>query len=381
MTLSDKTDCAFPDWDEAVPGLTGRVGGDEVRLVYSDPEKEYLALRQAAGHYDLDACGRIRVRGHGAQTFVQRVLTRDVQYLLPEACVMGLMLDQGGLIHDIVTIFLLDDGSFQIQTAIGSGSVSVSRLEALSGPDIDVSLDDSQRAVAIEGPTTWSVLEKLDLEQVIDMPFQGVRSAEYGGSPVRVARTGMTGEFGVEIIGDHGTIASMLEHLETLCPRVGLLALESAMLEVRHPQLLWECVETDVVEAGLQWLVDSQKPDFMGRDAALAATPRSRSRVGFSMPGSRAALPGATVVARDGVVGEIIWSRYSPGRGAVVGVVALAREICVPGLVLVVEDPRLGRQPIETLSCPMVIPGSWAVVAAERARETAADGSSSGDRG
>jgi glycine cleavage system aminomethyltransferase T len=357
-----------PTWWLASPGSTSRVGDAEVVLAFDSPEAEYRALRSEAGHYDLTSCGRIQVKGTGASGFMQRWLTRDTQYLLPEACLTALALDSQGRIRDIPTVFVADDGSFELQTAIGCGSSSLERTRRLAGDDVEITLQKDQAAVAIEGPATWSILEGIGLEDLIDLPFQRVRSAALDGRKVRVARTGVTGEFGVEIIGARQTIDRLMTQLATLCPRVGMRALETAMLDVRQPNLWRECFGTGVGRAGLHWLVDFHKEGYEGRDAARHDVETApRSRVGFVCSELSALAPGVPITTRDDVeVGELVWSTYSPGRQAVLGVAELDRAITTPGLRLQAGANGTAQPVIETKSCPMVVPGSWAAVALDR---------------
>jgi aminomethyltransferase len=375
VRAGDEPRAAGDGWSSA-PGGHVRIGDSDVTTDHGDPVREYRALRQEAGHYDLAGCGLVHVSGDGALALVQHVLTRDVQYLLPEACLTALVVDAGGVVVDVVTVFARDDGSFELQTSLGAGTRTGDAVGAGRGPSAAVDIVvGAPSTVAIEGPLTWSVLEKLGLEHVIDLPFQAVRSTTLGGERLRVSRTGVTGEFGVQLTGRPEVVDALQDDLARLCPRVGLTALEATMLDVRHPVPWRECVGTEVVRAGLQWLVDHQKDGYRGRDAILRqAEAPSTSRVGFVArePGPAAGRTAARspVRAADEVVGEVVWSTYSPGRGAVVGIVELLHDIGVPSLRLTVDGSG-GPVAIETLSSPMVVPGSWAVVAAERATQFA----------
>jgi aminomethyltransferase len=142
------------------------------------------------------------------------------------------------------------------------------------------------------------------------------------------------------------------------------------MLDVRHPNLWRECAGVPVAHAGLHWLVDFQKDDYVGRDAIVAGVERPKvGRVGFVALASGEIAPGVGVRTADEVVGQVVWSTYSPGRGAVIGIAELPIDICVPSLRLAIGENGAGGVTIETLSSPLVVPGSWAVVAAERAAE------------
>jgi len=58
-------------------------GGWEMPVYYSGIVAEHLAVRQAAGLFDISHMGEVFVRGLGAAAFLNYVLTNDVGRLRP----------------------------------------------------------------------------------------------------------------------------------------------------------------------------------------------------------------------------------------------------------------------------------------------------------
>src|SRR6187455_920361 len=69
---------------EAHQRLGGKLiefGGWEMPVQYTSITDEHLAVRRAAGLFDISHMGEVMVDGPGAQDFLNRVLTNDVRKL------------------------------------------------------------------------------------------------------------------------------------------------------------------------------------------------------------------------------------------------------------------------------------------------------------
>src|SRR5205807_5758641 len=136
--------------------------------------------------------------------------------------------------------------------------------------------------------------------------------------------------------------------------------LEVTMLEVRQPVLHLEAVRSaNTISCGYNWLVEPQKPDFVGRDALWTQhKAASKLTIGFEARDVEFELRGGSVWADDEEIGEVVVVRYSPGRHGLLGLARVNREWAASGLPLrVVGDA--GSHEINTISSPYVIPKSW----------------------
>src|SRR5487761_268688 len=82
-----------PLYDRHV-ALGGRMvdfGGWELPQQYSSIRDEHLAVRRAAGLFDVSHMGRLIVEGSGAETYLQRLLTNDLAQLAPGHAIYSLM--------------------------------------------------------------------------------------------------------------------------------------------------------------------------------------------------------------------------------------------------------------------------------------------------
>src|SRR6516225_8885953 len=77
-------------------------GGWEMPVQYTSITDEHLAVRKAAGIFDISHMGEVTVSGPGAEAFLNRTLTNDVSKLAPGQGQYTLMCnEQGGVIDDL----------------------------------------------------------------------------------------------------------------------------------------------------------------------------------------------------------------------------------------------------------------------------------------
>lgn len=345
---------------------TRTIGDSEVPWRYTTLEDEYRALRDRSGALDLSSVGVIAVEGDYSGEFLGRLFTREIDFLSPETSITGLLLAEDAAPLDVVTVMKTDDG-FLLITSVGRGTTTFEHLQAQVEPDDEVTVDDrSGDSVVLgwEGTKSWDVAESFVDEPITGLPFQGVRSVNVDGVPATIVRTGYTGEFGFQAIVPADAAASLWAKLTGLATPAGHEALEVAMVEVRQPILHREVdPEGDVVSAGLNWMVDLEKDEFLGRDALIElrdAAPEVLP-VGFvtDVDVTRVAA-GAAIRARDVEIGRIVHAVHSPDLGAC-GIARLRADVAA-SMLTVAFDTTDGVAELRTVSAPARVPTSWSAM-------------------
>jgi len=98
-------------------------GGWEMPVQYTSITDEHLAVRNAAGIFDISHMGEVTVSGAAAEEFLNRVLTNDIRKLTPGLGQYTLMCNErGGVIDDLYAYKLSDGVYFLI--------INASRIEA-----------------------------------------------------------------------------------------------------------------------------------------------------------------------------------------------------------------------------------------------------------
>ena len=344
------------------------VAGMELAWRFSSGEKEYLSLREDAGLIDWGASRVIEVRGESIE-FLQRLLTRDVEYLAGERSVCSLVLDEAGGVVDIVTVYGREEGIL-LESSTGGGDRLWAHLTGLADDDV-VIVDRSGdlTVVGLEGPNSWKIIGRLFGEESTAMPFESMADTTLEGADVLLARTGVTGEYGYKVVTDHATARRFWEYAAADATPVGMEAVETTMLEVRQPIMQREVSdEYGVIALGLGWLVDSAKEAFVGRAALMAEfdRPATVRTIGFAgAVGGACPAAGSVVLAGGKPVGSVVHAVNSNGLGAVLGLIRIDASLAAAGLPFTVERDRQDRDgqdaelAVETLSTPYVLPKSW----------------------
>ncbi|MGH8013663.1 MAG: glycine cleavage system aminomethyltransferase GcvT [Candidatus Binataceae bacterium] len=174
-------------------------GGYEMPLNYPGGIiAEHLAVRSAAGLFDLSHMGEFELRGAGALALLERALTNSAARLQDGQAQYTLMGDEtGGTVDDLI-VYKRDDG---YMLCVNAGNIT-GDYQWLRELDREVDFQDQSEQtalLAIQGPLAEKILEratKLLLPAIRRFHFS---LGEMAGVRCMVARTGYTGEDGFEI--------------------------------------------------------------------------------------------------------------------------------------------------------------------------------------
>ena len=240
-------------------------------------EREYHAIRAAAGLLDISPLYKYQVKGPDAARLLDLVVTRSVQNLSVGQVAYTPWCDAAGKVLDDGTIARLDETTFRMTAAEPNLRWLQDNAQGLEVSVEDVS--DSIAALALQGPASRAILGDIDLRY-----FRLAQTA-LGGIPVTISRTGYTGDLGYEIWLSAQDAIAVWDHLiaagtpHGITP-AGMLALDMARIEaglmlidvdyVPARKALIEGQVSSPYELDLGWTVNLKKERFVGR-AALAA--------------------------------------------------------------------------------------------------------------
>ena len=174
-------------------------GGWLMPVSYAGTVSEHNATRNAVGLFDVSHLGKALVRGPGAAQFVNSALTNDLGRIGPGKAQYTLCCtESGGVVDDLIAYYVDDDEIFLVPNAANTAAV-VEALQAAAPAGLTITNEHRSYAVlAVQGPRSADVLGELGLPT--DMDYMGYADASYSGVPVRVCRTGYTGEHGYELL-------------------------------------------------------------------------------------------------------------------------------------------------------------------------------------
>ncbi len=338
----------------------GAFGGWEMPIHHTGVVAEHTAVREAVGVFDVSHLGKISVTGPAAAKFINSCLTADLAKIDPRQAQYTLCCaEDGGVVDDLIVYLVGPDEVFCVPNAANTGEVG-RRLAAVAPPGVRVTdRHDEYAVLAVQGPRSVEVLTAIGLPS--DMEYMAFTDADHHGVPVRVGRTGYTGEHGYELMlpWEHAPAlwAALLAAAEPLGGQVcGLGARDTLRTEMGYPlhgQDLGPGISP--VQGGVSWAVGWGKPAFWGRDTLLAERARGPSRRlrGLRAVGRGVPRPGMAVWSAEGApLGETTSGTFSPTLRIGIAL-ALLDPTVRPGEVVEV-DIRGRALPCEVVTPPFV---------------------------
>ena len=338
--------------------LGGRMvdfAGWEMPQQYTSVRDEHLAVREAAGVFDVSHMGRMRVTGEGATEALNRLVTNDLGRIGEGAAQYNLLCrEDGGILDDL--ILYRGGGGWTIVYNAGNRAKDEGWFEShLQGCELQP-LSDAVGLLALQGPKAVDVLRGLAIGDVASLPYFGFTTTAVAGvEPVAVARTGYTGEDGFELFVDSDRIGQVWDALlEAGTKPCGLAARDVCRLEAGLRLYGNDMDEsTNPYQAGLGWTVKLEKGDFIGREALerIKAAGPDRVIVGLSCGDRTIPRHDAEVWAGGRAIGRVTSGTYSffLNRGiAMASVEAGAAPVGTP----VEIEARGGRGEAEVVKLP-----------------------------
>jgi aminomethyltransferase len=300
-------------------------------LQYTSIVEEHQAVRNNVGIFDISHMGQLVVDGTGAREWLNTMLTNNVGELdVGTGQYTFLLNDRGGIIDDLI-VYRVGEQKFLLVVNAARTDEDFAWLQghvpaANAVPLVNRSADFG--GVAIQGPRIAELFHAL-FGTNADLPSRNsIADFPFDGTTVSVARTGYTGEDGIEVFfRATDAVKSWNAALERGKPfgikPCGLGARDTLRLEMCYPLNGSDLSpERNPMEAGLGFFVDLTKSNFIGRDVLLETKekgPREKL-VPFRMkekgPPPR---PHYTVFENGERIGEVTSGTLSPSLNWGVG--------------------------------------------------------------
>ena len=244
------------------------------------PELEYFAVRNTTGVFDLTPMTKYRITGPDALDYIDRLVTRDMRKIKPGRVAYAVWCDDQGQVIDDGTIFHLKQGEYRLC----SQERHMEWLTAAAiGLDVNIKEETADiAALAVQGPTSYSILNNMSLDGVDNLKLFGLMNFDFQGTDLMVSRTGYTGDLGYELWLDTSKAEALWDALFEAGKDYGIMAMGTTALELARIEAGYLAAYEDFLpapatvrtgrsrspfELGLGWLVDFKKPNFNGRRA------------------------------------------------------------------------------------------------------------------
>lgn len=319
--MNDKRTCLYERHIQQGAKMVS-FGGFEMPIQYTDIAEEHISVRTACGVFDVSHMGEVLVTGREAERFVQHIFTNDIAGAPEGKIFYGMMLHpNGGTIDDLLVYKEGDERFFLVINAANIDKDYAWISEQAKAFDVVTeNQSDSYGQLAIQGPKSEAVVEKVLGVPCSELVFYTFKKMEVEGETIIVSRTGYTGEDGFEIYASHGLIQQMWDKLieSGEAKPCGLGCRDTLRFEVGLPLYGDELTdELSPIEAGLGMFVKVEKEEFVGKEAVARqkAEGVTRKIVGIELEGRAIPRHGYEVVADDKVVGTVTTGYNSISTG------------------------------------------------------------------
>lgn len=317
--------------------------GWEMPVQYGGIIDEHRDVRSSAGVFDVCHMAEFRVFGFGAFDFLQRMFTNDLHRIAELGQAQyTLMLDDDGHIIDDLIVYHTGDVEYLIIANASNAETDFAWITAHAPADLEI-VDESERTalIALQGPEAVRVACELAGESFEPPSRFTIREALLDTVPALVARTGYTGEDGVEVVcaaSDAPRLWRAILSFPEVSP-AGLGARDTLRLEMGYPLYGNDMDRTnDPISAGLGWVVPKSKTGFIGAEAVahVRHTGPERKLVGLTVDGA-IPRPGMSVLHEGEVVGKVASGTFSPTLETGIATAYVPSEISAPGTTFTVE--------------------------------------------
>lgn len=322
-------------------------GGWLMPVQYTSISDEHQAVRNNVGVFDISHMGQLIASGARAGEWLNRMLTNNIEKLEVGSGQYTFLLNQNGGIIDDLIVYRTAPEEFLLVVNASRTTEDFAWLQAHILPEVQLqNRSDEYGGLAVQGPKVVELFRSL-FRNNAELPARNqIKEFDFLGIKLTIARTGYTGEDGVEVFFPASDAATVWNEIlakgQPLGIRpCGLGARDTLRLEMCYPLNGNDLTpEHTPLEAGLGFFVDLAKPDFTGRDVLAQAKERGLKRrlVPFRMQGKGPPpRPHYAIFRGDERIGEVNSGTLSPSLGYGIGMAYLPTEHAKIGTELQIE--------------------------------------------
>lgn len=299
--------------------------GWQMPLHYGSQLEEHHIVRSDAGIFDVSHMLGIDIQGADASLFLRYLLANDVQKLTSngKALYSCLLNTEGGVMDDLI-VYRLADNHYRCVVNAGTRDKDLNWIKQHANRfAVDIFAREDLGIIAIQGPHAIQKIKPLfnadQYEEIANLkPFHAVALDDW-----LIARTGYTGEDGIEVMLPKRDLISFWQQLiEVGIKAIGLGARDTLRLEAGFNLYGADMDETHTPdESNVSWTVDYKDPsrDFIGKSALIAKREAGvkKQLVGMVLLEKGVCRPGMSVYAKEEngaekPFGELTSGTFSP---------------------------------------------------------------------
>lgn len=304
--------------------------GWEMPIHYGSQIEEHHTVRNQVGIFDVSHMTVVDVLGVGGRQFLRHLLTQDIDILqrAGQGCYSLMCNESGGIIDDLI-VYQRSSENYRLVLNSTTREKDLAWItKHAEGLSVGIMERPELAMIAVQGPRAMLLVQECFPDQASAIhemkPFDAIELHE-----TFIARTGYTGEDGVEIIAPAQEIQRLWYELLRLGAKpCGLGARDTLRLEaglLLYGQDMDE--KTTPMEVGLGWTVNlnAEQRNFVGRDVLLNQKKHgvTRTMKGLVLQERGVMRTGQTVFLEGKAVGHILSGSFSPTMGTSIALASM----------------------------------------------------------
>jgi aminomethyltransferase len=338
----------------------GPYGEWELPERYQDPLLEYRAVRERAGLADLSYQGTFLISGKDRISFLQNLISNDLNGLSEGKGVYSTLLTAKGRV--IADFYLYPMPEALLMDVEGSNAENMRRhlMRYKFRSQVNVESPPWGRLL-VAGPLAKRVLDRLSPESWPSLPEKSILTKEIDGLPLSCVKQSVTGEEDYHLYVPREGMDKMWERLLSVGGDVGMVpfgqaALEMLRIEAGKPRYGVDIDEHIIpIEAGLgAEAISYTKGCYPGQEVMARIQTYghvNKHLSGLVLEGAEVPKKGDKVFQGDQELGWVTSATRSPLLGKVIAIGYLRPQIAVPGTAVEVEVNQ-ARTAAQTTSLP-----------------------------
>ena len=298
--------------------------GYQMPVTYKKIIEEYDAVRNNCGLFDVSHMGPLKITGSSSEAFLQKMTLNNIKKLDNYEAQYSAMCNlEGGLIDDLI-IFKISKIEYIVIVNASNKETIVEWIQHNNNLD-DINIQDMNQdysLIALQGPNSKNYINKIT-NNPINIEFYKLQKIKLLDEDIILSRTGYTGELGYEILGKHNSIKKIWKYFtNNKVQPAGLAVRDVLRMEMKY------CLygndintKTNPLEAGLSWIIDFSKNDFIGKDKLLDIKKIGckQKLVGFLMLGKAIPRYNYSIYLDDNKIGRVTSGTFSPSLSSGIG--------------------------------------------------------------
>ncbi len=329
---------------QALGSPLGDWNGMDVPWEYDqDVTVEHLAVRNAAGLFDVSGLKKVHIVGPEALAVADYVCTRDLSLLYPGKSVYAVILNEEGYITDDCIMFHMSPN--HVMMVHGGGTAMEQLQKSAPGRDVNIIFDDDLHDISLQGPISVDFLNLHTSVDLTKLKYFHHLPATLFDHHCMISRTGYSGERGYEIFAKASNVVSIWDAILEHGKSRGIIPCSFNCIDAIRVEAALLFYPYDMNEKNTPWEVNlgfavskNKKADYRGKHAVMQSIGKEIIKTFGVIADCESAVDADAEVFHNGKkVGVVTAPVFSPIMHKSLAMVQLQPELAKQGIHLEIK--------------------------------------------